>query len=195
MSTTDKNAKSLLILVGVISAIGLMALTGGNKSSTAVQTEAQAQAEADYNRRADAEIASRNAGQSMPTTTPQAAPPAYEETTQPVQAKFPATNSEEGCLKIAYITVTRIEQISGFDSVRCSRLKANAKATGKGDFKNELLDCLGAAGLTYNRLRGRPDFDRLSKDDSDDLMIGCLMMINDVPERFATDAVKKVRGR
>ena len=53
MSTTDKNAKSLLILVGVISAIGLMALTGGNKSSTAVQTEAQAKYEADLNKQHD----------------------------------------------------------------------------------------------------------------------------------------------
>jgi hypothetical protein len=32
--TTDKNAKSLLILVGVISAIGLAAMTGGIKFST-----------------------------------------------------------------------------------------------------------------------------------------------------------------
>jgi hypothetical protein len=115
----------------------------------------------------------------QPTTKPEYAQQQASPTVK-VQAAFPATNVEKGCVALQVAMISRIEQLSDMDAAACRKLKATTE-NGKPD-ENRWLGCIFAATVTYNRNHLRFDMDRVPTDISDAMMRGCAMIIFDVSE-------------
>jgi hypothetical protein len=108
------------------------------------------------------------------------------EAAAPTQKKFPATNSEKGCLILGMAMLTRIEQINEYNEESCRKMKTRI---------TQLEPCIMATGTAYNRTHGHFDLDRIPTDISDDIIKGCLMLIYDSSEEFTEHAMKQVRRK
>jgi hypothetical protein len=161
-------ATGAMLLAGI--AVGAFAMSQGEKKSTTggmllsrVQTE---------------ELMGAYGPQ--PTTKPDYGPDPMVKL-EYVQASFPSTNIEKGCVILQTAMASRIEQLNDMDAAACRRMKAVMdKSTS--DNEGKWFSCLNATGVMYNRNHGRFDLDRLPSEVSEGTMRGCSMMIYDISE-------------
>jgi hypothetical protein len=103
--------------------------------------------------------------------------------TMPARAEFGQTNAEKGCIILTLNTSTRVEDTPWMNSVGCAQLKSQtARATNGNDGWNT---CTLGMLMLHNRMRGRPDFDKPSLEVRQNVVQGCLMLMDNLSEEQA----------